>query len=70
MKEGLSRFKVPRFTYTLAQWINTLIATGFVMERLEEPYPDEETVRAYPYLQDAQVVAYFLHVRVRKPAGA
>lgn len=70
MKEGLSRFKVPRFTYTLAQWINSLIAAGFVIEQLEEPCPDDETVRAYPYLQDAQVVAYFLHVRVRKPAGA
>ena len=32
------------------------------------PYDgDDETVRACPNLQDAQVVAYFLHLRVRKP---
>lgn len=67
MKAGLPKFKVPRFTYTLSEWINLLIETGFVIERLEEPRPDDETVQACPNLQDAQVVSYFLHVRVRKP---
>jgi hypothetical protein len=32
-----------------------------------EPWPDDETVRRFPGLQDAQVVAYFLHLRCRKP---
>ena len=50
----------------LGQWINLLIDAGFAIERLEEPRPDDEAVRAYPKLQCAQVVAYFLHVRVRK----
>ena len=30
----------------------------------------DDTVRACPDMQDAQVVAYFLHVRVRKPEHA
>ncbi len=67
VKQGLPKFKTPRFTRTLSQWLNLLIATGFRVERVEEPRPNDETVRACPGMQDAQVVAYFLHVRVRKP---
>ncbi len=70
IKVGLVRFQVPRFTRTLSQWLNLLIGTGFLLERIEEPRPDDETVRDCPDLQDAQVVAYFLHVRGRKPGGA
>jgi ubiquinone/menaquinone biosynthesis C-methylase UbiE len=65
--EGLPRFKTPRFTRTLSQWLNLVIDPGFRLERIEEPRPSDETVRACPNVQDAQVVAYFLHVRARKP---
>jgi hypothetical protein len=61
---------MPRFTRTLSEWLNLLVDTRFVLERFGEPYPSEEAVRERPGLQDAQVVAYFLHVRARKPAGA
>ena len=37
----------------------------FAVLGLEET-ADDEAVRAYPRLQCAQVVAYFLHMRVRK----
>jgi SAM-dependent methyltransferase len=67
IKAGLPAFKVPRFSRTLSQWLNLLIETGFLLERVEEPRPSDETVRQCPDLQDAQVVAYFLHVRARKP---
>jgi SAM-dependent methyltransferase len=66
-KAGLQKFKIPRFTRTLSQWLNLLIDAGFVIERVGEPKPEDETVRACPYLQDAQVVAYYLHIRARKP---
>lgn len=65
--KGLPKFRTPRFTRTLSQWLNLMIATGFTVERLGEPRPDDEAVRACPPIQDSQVVAYFLHVRVRKP---
>jgi len=65
--KGLAKFKIPRFTRTISEWLNLLIRTGFVLERVQEPRPSDETVRACPGMQDAQVVAYFLHVRVRKP---
>jgi len=62
----LAKFRVPRFSRTLSQWVNLLIDTGFRIERLDEPRPDDEAVEQFPALQDAQVIAYFLHVRVRK----
>ena len=67
VREGSAKFKTPRFTRTMGQWLNALIDAGFVVKRVEEPRPSDETVRRCPNLQDAQVVAYFLHVRVRKP---
>ena len=67
VREGLPTFKIPRFTRTVSQWLNLVIETGFRLERVEEPRPDDDTVRQHPNLQDAQVVAYFLHVRARKP---
>lgn len=65
--EGWPLFETPRFTRTLSQWLNLLIDAGFSLERLGEPRPSDEVVREHPNLQDAQVVAYFLHVRARKP---
>jgi ubiquinone/menaquinone biosynthesis C-methylase UbiE len=67
--QRLRKFKVPRFTRTASQWFNLLVETGFVIERVEEPRPSDETVHECPAIQDAQVVAYFLHVRARKPAS-
>lgn len=67
VRAGLASFKIPRFTRTLSSWINLLVDTGFVIEWLHEPRPSDEVVRAYPSLQDAQVVSFFLHMRARKP---
>ena len=67
IKKDLPSFKTPRFTRTISQWLNMLIEAGFLLERIEEPKPSDETVRERPDLQDAQVVSYFLHIRVRKP---
>src|SRR5438093_1772246 len=66
-KQGLRKFRIPRFRRTLSYWLNLLIETGFQLERIEEPRPSDETIAACPELQDAQAVAYFLHLRVRKP---
>jgi len=69
VKEGLPLFQVPRFTRTISEWIDMLIEVGLAVERVAEPRPSDETVQANPDVQDAQVVAYFLHVRARKPGN-
>jgi ubiquinone/menaquinone biosynthesis C-methylase UbiE len=70
VKEGLPEFKIPRFTRTISQWLNLLIETGFVLEGISEPRPSEQAVNECHDIQDAQVVAYFLHIRARKPEQA
>jgi ubiquinone/menaquinone biosynthesis C-methylase UbiE len=67
VKIGLPTFKVPRFTRILSSWINIIVSKGFLIERMEEPRPSDEVVKKCPNIQDAQVVPYFLHIRVRKP---
>jgi SAM-dependent methyltransferase len=69
IRENLRPFRVPLFTRTLSEWLNSLIEAGFVPERFGEPYPSDKAVRERPGLQDAQIVAYFLHVRARKLPG-
>jgi SAM-dependent methyltransferase len=54
---------------TFSEWVNALLGAGFVLERLAEPRPDEETARAVPYVADDRIVPNFLHVRARKPGG-
>ena len=39
-KAGLPKFRTPRFTRTLSQWLNLLIDAGFRLERLAEPRPE------------------------------
>jgi hypothetical protein len=62
-------FQIPRFHRTLSGWMNLLHATGLVLEELGEPRASDDAVRAYPNLDDTQVVPLFLHFRARKPAG-
>lgn len=44
-----------------------LLDVGFTIEAIAEPCPSDDVVRRCPNVQDAQIVAYFLHVRARKP---
>lgn len=69
VSDRLPKFKVPRFHRPVGEWLNLLVAAGFIVERCEEPRPSDDVVLAHPQLQDSQVVAYFLHLRVRKLAA-
>lgn len=69
-RAGLAPFRVPRFTLTMSQWLNLLLDTGFVIERVGEPYPSDDVVRQVPRLARARVVADFFHLRARKPASS
>jgi hypothetical protein len=53
---------------TLSSWLNKLVEALFVLEHFGEPCPSNEVVQDRPSLQYAQIVAYFLQVRARKPA--
>jgi ubiquinone/menaquinone biosynthesis C-methylase UbiE len=64
---GLKPFEVPVFHRTLAEWLNGVLQAGFVLEQVVEPRADEATACRVPVVEDTRVVAYFLHVRCRKP---
>jgi ubiquinone/menaquinone biosynthesis C-methylase UbiE len=68
LTQSLRKFRIPKFSRTLTQWINAVISAGFIIEQLNEPFPDNETIKKEPRLQDSQVVAYFLHIRCRRPS--
>jgi SAM-dependent methyltransferase len=65
-RAGFDKFRIPRFHRPLSEWLNLLIEVGFQLEHFGEPAPSEEVMAKYPALQDAGVLAYFLHVRARK----
>ena len=67
VREGLLPFRIPVFMRTLSSWLNKWVEADFVLEHFGEPCPSDKAVQERPGLQDAQFVAYFLHVRVRKP---
>jgi ubiquinone/menaquinone biosynthesis C-methylase UbiE len=68
VRQSVPKFRVPRFSRTVSGWLNLLIETGFAIERVDEPCPCDEVAAQCPAVQDAQVMPYFLHIRVRKPA--
>jgi hypothetical protein len=45
-----------------------ITATGFMIEQMAEPRPSAALIKQIPKLQNADVVAYFLQIRCRKPA--
>lgn len=66
IKSKMSAFKVPTFHKTLSSWINSVIESGFSIEKIHEPYPDNTVLIEKPSMQGAQVVSYFLQIRCRK----
>lgn len=67
LKQKFGKFRIPTFQRTLTEWTNTLLDTGFMIERFCEPTVDDETLRRHPNLADHRAVAYFLIVLCRKP---
>ncbi len=61
-------FEIPQFHRTLSEWLNAVVDVGFTIERIGEPYADEETAQRVPRVADTRIVAYFLHVLCRKAA--
>jgi len=46
-------FRIPRFTHTLATWLNMFVDAGFVLERFVEPTVDDATVEAHPHMYES-----------------
>jgi SAM-dependent methyltransferase len=61
-------FATPRFDRTLSEYLNTVLAAGFVLKQIAEPRPSEEYCAAHPSQRGwRDHAALFLHVRAEKP---
>ncbi len=66
-EEPVEPFAIPAFPRTLSDYINTLIRSGFVLKRIQEPRPSERTCRKHPWLQRWRGhAAIFLHIHAVK----
>ena len=68
LSQRLGGFKVPTFRRTLSDWLNELVAVGYLLEAVHDPCPGDVEVEKEPYLQDCQVMPQFMIVQVRKPS--
>jgi ubiquinone/menaquinone biosynthesis C-methylase UbiE len=66
VKAAVEPFAVPIFHHTLADWVNTLVQTGFALEYAGEPSADAAAIRAHPELADTLIAPLFLHIRARR----
>lgn len=67
-EEPVEPFAVPRFPRTLADWINAVAVAGFVIERLEEPVPNDAAIATQPrFARWRDCAAFLLMVRARRP---
>ncbi len=63
-------FSVPRFDRTLSEYINPVIAAGFILKEIHEPCPTEEACRANPWLvRWREHMPLFFYVKAAKPRG-
>jgi len=66
--ENTPPFAVPAFPRTLSDYFNTLIKTGFVLKKIDEPRPSQKICKEHPRLQGwRDHAANFLHVHAVKP---
>lgn len=66
--EDAPEFAIPVFPRTLEDYVNALVAAGFVLRELREPRPSEEACREFPFLRPwRDHAALFLHVHAVKP---
>ena len=66
--DKMNKFKIPRFSRTLSEWLNLLLQKGYVLEEFCEPSADAEILRKYPEEYTSRIIPYFLIIRCRKPS--
>jgi hypothetical protein len=57
------KFKVPRFLRPMSEWLNLLTQTGFLLDKVEEPFATDESIARYPQLLSTRIVAHSMIIR-------
>lgn len=67
-EEPIEPFAVPRFPRTLADWINAIADAGLVIERVEEPMPNQAAIEVQPrFARWRDCAAFLLLVKAKRP---
>lgn len=66
MTDKMRKFRIPRFTRILSEWLNLLISEGFVLEEFCEPFAEDEVLKKHPDEYDSRIIPFFLIIRCRK----
>jgi SAM-dependent methyltransferase len=56
-------FRIPRFFRTLSDYFNTLVGSGFRVDKLAEPHASELAVAKCKNIADTRIIPYFLIFR-------
>lgn len=64
IRKGLKLFRVAHFHRTLTSWMSLIRASGFTLDALVEPTPDDAAIAKYPPLACMKEVPLFLHMRL------
>ncbi|MFX1479664.1 MAG: class I SAM-dependent methyltransferase [Promethearchaeota archaeon] len=70
LTENMRKFKIPRFSRTLSEWLNLLIENGFILEKFCEPYAENDILEKYPEEYDSLIIPFFLIILCRKPISS
>lgn len=62
----MQKFRIPRFTRTLSEWLNLLIKTGFTLTEFCEPTVSNNVLEENPEIYDSCIVSNFLIIQCRK----
>ena len=65
MRERHEPFTITWSRRTVSSWINLVIASGFTIEHVAEPFADEATALAHPEVADTRIVPFCLIIRAR-----
>jgi ubiquinone/menaquinone biosynthesis C-methylase UbiE len=69
--EGTAPFAIPVFPRTISDYVNSLVAAGFILREIREPRPSEAACDEHPWLRPwRDHAALFLHFHAVKPAEA
>jgi hypothetical protein len=63
IKKQVEQFAIPVFPRTLAEYINPIVSSGFILKKIVEPRPSAADCREHPYLQKwRDAGSLFLHI--------
>ena len=61
--------KIIQYHRLLSDWLNIIGRSGFAIEKVFEPRPDDETIRLCPHIEHGLVAPDVIIFRLRKNGG-